>query len=241
MDLRLKARRVVIRSRLGIGATASRACNNQSKERGGTAQPMSKMNPHTKRNNSTRERLLEAAGALLREVGMERISTNMICQRAGVTPPALYHYFSDKYDIVAALGERLMQSQNDALVAWIELYADSDIEDYIENIGQLLHVTAAITEAEPGGVWLERALHSTPRLDHVRIQSHQFVTEKLAEALHLKVPSRSFESVSRRVRFIVEIGYAAVEMVHSETNLSREDTLNEAARIIGLALIDLRE
>ena len=33
----------------------------------------------------TRERLLDVAGELLGEVGIERISTNMICARAGVT------------------------------------------------------------------------------------------------------------------------------------------------------------
>ena len=32
---------------------------------------------------STRERLLDTAGELLAEVGMDRISTNMICERAG--------------------------------------------------------------------------------------------------------------------------------------------------------------
>ena len=47
------------------------------------------------------------AGALLAEVGIERISTNMIAARAGLTPPALYRYFADKYAVLEALADDL--------------------------------------------------------------------------------------------------------------------------------------
>jgi AcrR family transcriptional regulator len=201
--------------------------------------PRTMNNLHNKDEKSTRERLLDAAGALLSEIGMERISTNMICRRAGVTPPALYHYFSDKYDIVGALGEKLMQSQNDALAGWIERHTGGGIESYIENIEELLRLTVEVTDSEPNGVWLERALHSTPKLEHVRIVSHRFVTEKLTAAFHPFIPAQPIERVSRRVRFVVEIGYSAVEMIHSEPDIDRDDTLGEAARIISLALLDL--
>ena len=61
-----------------------------------------------KPRKATRDLLLDTAGLLLGEVGVERISTNLICERAGVTPPALYYYFADKFDVIVALGERLM-------------------------------------------------------------------------------------------------------------------------------------
>ena len=44
--------------------------------------------PRQGRAVATRERLLDVAGQLLGEVGVERISTNLICARAGMTPPA---------------------------------------------------------------------------------------------------------------------------------------------------------
>ena len=52
--------------------------------------------PKQERAQATYERLLDVAGALLGEVGLDRISTNMICARAGLTPPALYRYFNNK-------------------------------------------------------------------------------------------------------------------------------------------------
>ena len=62
--------------------------------------------PVQARAQRTYDALLDAAGHLLGEVGVERISSNMICERAGTTPPAFYRYFDDKYAIIAALAER---------------------------------------------------------------------------------------------------------------------------------------
>lgn len=53
--------------------------------------------PKQERSQATYELLLNVAGELLAEVGIDRISTNLICARAGLTPPALYRYFDDKY------------------------------------------------------------------------------------------------------------------------------------------------
>ena len=53
-----------------------------------------KPGPKQRRAQETYERLLDVAGALLGEVGIERVSTNLIAARAGVTPPALYRYFN---------------------------------------------------------------------------------------------------------------------------------------------------
>lgn len=187
----------------------------------------------------TRERLLDAAAALLAEVGMERISTNMICERAGLTPPALYHYFANKYDVAAALGERLMERQNAVLSRWLEQHRGGGINAYAESVGELLRQTAEITEAEPGGVWIERALHSTPRLAHVRVESHRIVTDLMTDAFIPLLPKRSRADIWRRVRMTVEFGYVALELLHSDSGLSRDAILTDTARVLKLATLDL--
>src|SRR4029453_1683740 len=86
-----------------------------------------KVAPKQVRSVQTRERLLDVAGELLAEVGIERISTNLICARAGVTPPALYRYFKDKYAVLEALGRRLMDRQNEVLFAWLDRHAPNGL------------------------------------------------------------------------------------------------------------------
>ena len=195
--------------------------------------------PAGARKQSTRERLLDTAGDLLAEVGIDRITTNLICERAGVTPPALYYYFGDKYEVVVALGERLMDRQNEALVRWIDRHAAGGIHAYAENTGELLRETADITEAEPGGIWIERALHSSPRLEHIRIESHRFVTDKLTDAFARFLPGRPRDQIWLRMRMLVEFGYVATELLHVESGLARDAILAETAEMQKLATLAL--
>jgi AcrR family transcriptional regulator len=112
--------------------------------------------PRQNRAVATRERLLDVAGALLADVGVERISTNLICAGAGMTPPALYRYFKDKYAVLEALGERLMDRQNAALFDWLDRCAPGGLEGLAAGVEDLLRATAEVTAAEPGAIWTLR-------------------------------------------------------------------------------------
>src|SRR5271163_1217856 len=109
--------------------------------------------PRQDRALQTYERLLDVAGELLAEVGIERISTNLICARAGMTPPALYRYFKDKYAVLEALGQRLMDRQNAVLFAWLERCAPQGLAALTDGVEQLMRDTADVTASEPGAIW----------------------------------------------------------------------------------------
>ncbi|MGH6616301.1 TetR/AcrR family transcriptional regulator [Sphingomonas sp.] len=197
---------------------------------------VAKAPPKQARAQQTREHLLDVAGELLAEIGMERISTNLICNRAGVTPPALYRYFEDKYAVIEALGRRLMDRQNEVLVAWMDRYLPLGIDVVTANIEELLRETARVTESEPGGVWIERALHATPKLSHVRIESHRYVTDRQVEAFAPFFTDIPRHVLWRRIRMAVEFGYVTDEMLSEEDSISRDDVFAEAARMLRLVL-----
>jgi len=188
--------------------------------------------PKQERAQQTYELLLDVAGNLLAEVGIDRISTNMICARAGLTPPALYRYFKDKYDVLEALGLRLMARQNVVLEQWIERHADSGIDALRGGIEELLRETALVTQSEPGAVWILRALHASPRLVHVRLESHRYVTDKLVEAYMRYLPDLDREALWQEVRLSVELGFAADEMLQEETRVSADAVFSRVARIL---------
>lgn len=192
-----------------------------------------------KNKQSTRERLLDTAGLLLAEVGMDRISTNLICERAGVTPPALYYYFGDKYEVLAALGERLMDRQNVILTQWLDRHAAGGLAGYLDNFRDLLRESIEVTEREPGGPWIERALHATPRLEHIRLESHNYATERLVEAYAPFLPRRSREELWQHMRMMVEFGYVAMEMTHADTGLSRDAILDKTTTLLRIATEEL--
>ncbi len=195
--------------------------------------------PQQARARQTQARLLDVAGDLLAEVGIERISTNMIAARAGLTPPALYRYFGDKYAVIEALGRRLMERQNAVLEAWIARHAPAGIAAMADHIGDLLAENAAVTRAEPGAVWILRALHASPQLVHVRLESHRHVTGRLTDACALHLPAIDRDAMWPRLRLAVELGFAADEMLYEEDRVPAGAVLAEVASMLRLALLDL--
>src|SRR5215213_4720412 len=91
-----------------------------------------KKQPAQQRATETFERILEVTAQTLADVGIERLSTNLVCERAGLSPPALYRYFPNKYALLSELGKRLMQRQNERVDHWITLDVFSGGIDVLE-------------------------------------------------------------------------------------------------------------
>jgi AcrR family transcriptional regulator len=180
--------------------------------------------PVQKRAIATYEKLLDAAGALLEEIGVERISTNLVASRAGVSPPTLYNYFTDKYDLLAALGERLMEQQN----ALVPLDPDQDEATIAASL--LAHID--LTLAYPGGPWVMRMLRAVPQLAEVRLASHRALAAELVEQAVARDPSVDRATLERQSRLAVELGYAAIEMVFDEGERDAEAIMLDTARAI---------
>lgn len=64
--------------------------------------------PSQQRSRRRVEAILDAAGELVMEMGVEDLTTRAIAERAGVPVASLYQYFADKEDVVLALAERDM-------------------------------------------------------------------------------------------------------------------------------------
>jgi AcrR family transcriptional regulator len=192
--------------------------------------------PRQLRSQETYERLLDVAGKLLGEVGIERISTNLICARAGVTPPALYRYFKDKYAVLGALGSRLMDRQNAVLFEWLDRYGPKGLDALSGATEELLRATAAVTAREPGAVWTLRALRAVPQLAHIRLDSHRLVTDRMVEIYAPLLPHVSRKFLWRRLRLSVDMGYAVDEMLTEEHRIRRDDLFADAAQLLRHAL-----
>ena len=184
--------------------------------------------PTQQRALATYEKLLDAAGALLSEVGVERISTNLVATRAGVSPPTLYNYFADKYDLLGALGARLMEQQN-ALVA-----LDPGQDEAAIAASLIAHVN--LTQASFGGPWVMRMLRAVPQLAEVRLASHRALGAALARQAWIADPWADRSVLERQARLAVDLGYAAIELVFDEPELDVAAVMKDAARAIRAVL-----
>lgn len=180
--------------------------------------------PSQSRSRATYEKLLAATGELVAEIGIERISTNLIAERAGLSPPTFYHYFHDKYDVLGTLGKRLMDVQN-ALVS-------TDPEQTAEDIARVLLEHVRVTREFPGGPWIMRILRAVPALEHIRIDSHREVSRRFTEAALQANPDADPAEIFAQMRLCVELGYGAIEMAFEEPDLDVTGIMNSTAKAI---------
>ncbi|CAA0087654.1 Tetracycline repressor protein class B from transposon Tn10 [Halioglobus japonicus] len=196
---------------------------------------LEKNKPQQERAKRTYEAILTAAAQLLVEVGVERISTNLVAERAGITVPALYRYFPNKYAVLNALGAVLMDKQNTVFKAWFDRYlALGDLELLLDNVYELLQSTFDVTQEQVGGLEIVQALRAVAPLREVRQASNTLVADQLAmivaEVLERPVDDR----IKAQARLTIEAGYAIVEMALEDDSLPPELLLREASRMMRL-------
>ena len=198
---------------------------------------LEKNRPQQQRAIKTYEAILDSAAELLVEVGLERISTNLIAERAGITVPALYRYFPNKYSILNALGERLMDRQNKAFMEWHEqnLVGDS-ARNITENLAEALYAAYSATCSLVGGVQIMHALQAIAPLQHVRLDNHWSVSELLTRLWAEQFGMQFDPAAVQRARVAVELGYATIQLAIEDERCEPEVVLREGAQAIGLYL-----
>lgn len=198
--------------------------------------------PSQQRAVETFERILAACGDLLGEVGIERLSTNLVCQRAGISPPALYQYFPNKYAILCELAERLMRSQNDLLTPWATAETWRLPEaDLAASIADLFMRTLQLTEQMPAGIWITRALRAVPTLQEVRHDSHDLVTELLVRPFMEAYPQADHAEVRLTLRLGIDALYAAQELLFDQPSLEPRAVACTMAAMVTGQLVKLRQ
>lgn len=182
-----------------------------------------KVTPSQDRARATYETILQATGELLPEVGIERLSTNMIAERAGLTPPALYRYFPNKYAILGEMGRRLISAENDVVFAWLASDAfaiGSGLEAEIERFAALLQKLRDVVLTHPGGAWIYRAMSAVPVLQAIRREALEAFSDVVFEAVVGDFPKVD----TRRVR----AGALLTALVNNAVNESMVDDSKNA-------------
>lgn len=206
----------------------------------GDEAPAKRTPPKNERALATYELLLGAAGELLGEIGFEKLTTNAICARANLTPPALYHYFNDKYDILEELARRLLKRQFDAYAVWLFQGGTwSTGSSQIEKLEEWFRMAAAIVRDQPGGVWTMRALRALPNLAHVRLESQRMFTDQMLAFYKRISPDTPDDLLWYRLRIRAEFGFVVDELAIEEDRIPPDILFREAAIIIGRAMDDV--
>lgn len=190
--------------------------------------------PSNARAAANYEKLLQAASDVLADTGFEKLTSNEICARAGLTPPAFYHYFNNKYDILEELADRLLRRQHDNFSAWLAEFSENEERlPSTEALERLFGMDVRITTQEPAGIWTIRALRALPNLAHLRLKWQRVYTDQVFQAAKLLAPDVPEDILWARVRIIAEFAYIVGELAIEEDRISRDMLFRQVGVLFG--------
>ncbi len=201
-----------------------------------------KTRPSQSRSHDTFELIVETAGRLLEHIGFEQLTTNLVCKEAGLTPPALYRYFPNKYAILKELGDRLMAAQDQVACAWMERpdRFGGTIDEQVARVVETQQAIIAITRAFPGNIAITRALRAIPMLKQIRIASRDAVAHRQAVTLAQIYPDIPVGVLKTASQMAIELLYASMEMVLEDPAVDSPQIIEGAARAVMLYLADMQ-
>ena len=201
---------------------------------------LEKNKPQQERAKRTYEAILAAAAELLVAVGVERISTNLVAERAGITVPALYRYFPNKYAVLNALGAVLMDKQNAVFQQWFHQYLGAgDPQVLLDNIHELLKRTYDVTREQSAGLEVLQALRAVAPLREVRLASHRLVAGQFAQIVAELLARPEDDLIRAQARLTIDTGYAIVEMALEDQTLFTDTLLREGSRMLQMYWQDI--
>lgn len=166
----------------------------------------------------TQNALLESAAELLEEFGLEQISTNMIAKHAGVSPPALYHYYPNKYAVLFALAHSLLILQGNLISRWIEA-GGFDWKTQDEGVAKLVDLQRQLHElarGKRGSLWIMRGMRAIPKLREVRVSARNDTVDRLVAGIMQRYPATEQARLLIPVRVLHEVIQLATELEMDE-------------------------
>jgi AcrR family transcriptional regulator len=158
-----------------------------------------------------------------------------VAERAGITVPALYRYFPNKYAVLNALGAALMDKQNAVFQQWFDKYlGEGDPQLLLDSVYVVLRGTYDVTRGQIGGLEVVQALRAVAPLQEVRLASHRLVAGQFAATVAELLTRPVDALIKTQARLSIDTGYAIVEMALEDQSLSTETLLREGSRMIQL-------
>ncbi|AGP36514.1 TetR/AcrR family transcriptional regulator [Sorangium cellulosum] len=195
--------------------------------------------PEQERARQTRQRLLEAAAALLAEVGVEGFNTNLLAERAGVRVRSVYRYFPNKLAVIVALAEAMVAEWG----AWFDEVDDlaDPRSDWRAIWGRLIDAYVRGIRALPGGTAVRRVMHAVPELRAIDQRDNADLARRVAHNLARRA-ARPDASAAVLSRVLLETAASVIDLSLSLPAEESREAVEQLKRMhlaaIGLWLAD---
>jgi len=134
--------------------------------------------PVRPRGHAAFERILDTTAALLEEVGIESVTTNLIAERSGANIATVYKYFPNKHAIIAELFHRMREER--ARIASHTLAGLHDAADWRAQVALAIEESCQLRRHRTGVLALRKAMRASPELQQLDQDQSQSLTDILA-------------------------------------------------------------
>lgn len=171
--------------------------------------------------------ILDAAEVLLGEHGYEAATLKAIGERAGIPTASLYHYFSDRHQVDAALVQRHLRDLDAQISAAVNA---SEVRTLSEAVDAVVEPYLAYFRDHPDFVQLW-FVGRTPTLNELALQFDEFQAKQFWSYLidHKLVRSDTPQLV---VQLAFEAGNRLFDVAFRHTPAGDDATLDEVRRLL---------
>jgi AcrR family transcriptional regulator len=204
--------------------------------------------PTTRRRETTRQRLLDAAAQVFAEVGLDAASVEAVCERAGFTRGAFYSNFDSKNELFLELSARVARERVDAVTARVAALEEEGAFDVVPGAAvQLVQQVMDVSSDDRLGVLLmaEIRMHALrdPQLAAAYLAQEAEVLVSIAQiiedisrakGLELRLPA---DEAARIMMTVFESCSVRAVMAGADADEMRRRTSGELGRATALIIV----
>ena len=187
--------------------------------------------PTQARAQESFNKILDATAALLDELGLDGMSTNLVAERAGVRVRTVYRYFPNKHALVAALFRRQTRQANRILLFGVGKLADPDRCWKVAIRGLVADYFSAML-ASPGWLSVRRTVMASPALSELAREAVVEPTKALEEVLARRGVTVSRERLAIVTELVQQMSTAGVDLAVRHRKARRQASVEELSNAL---------
>lgn len=181
--------------------------------------------PTQRRSTQRLDALLDAAAEIVDETGFERLTTQMVAERAGASIGTVYRYFPDRVAVLHALRERSVRRFRERVA---DDMAKAELESWWDVVDVALDACTALYRDEPGFSVVHAGRRETADDDTEPEFAHRMAMLIEAEFDH----ESSDPELRFRLGVAIELGDALINRAFEREPSGDERYLAEAKRVV---------
>ena len=181
--------------------------------------------PTQRRSTQRLDALLDAAAEIVDETGFERLTTQMVAERAGASIGTVYRYFPDRVAVLHALRERSIRRFRERVA---DDLAKTELTTWWDVVDVALDASTALYRDEPGFSVVHAARRET-----ADDGSEPEFAHRMAMLIEAEFDHQSDDPELRfRLGVALELGDALVNRAFERDPAGDERYLAEAKRVV---------